>query len=125
MVFVRTALRTERLLLRPWRLDDIDDAFAYASDPEWGRYLWNTPFPYTREDATQFVMGAANESWETRALFAIELDSHVVGGVRLYLTDVLGRIAGLGYNLSPQQGGEDTLPRRLQLSSPSRRQPRL
>jgi RimJ/RimL family protein N-acetyltransferase len=35
----RTELRTERLLLRPWRLTDVDDAFAYASDPEWARYL--------------------------------------------------------------------------------------
>ena len=31
-------LRTERLLLRPFNLDDVEDVFTYASDPEWARY---------------------------------------------------------------------------------------
>ena len=29
-----TELRTERLLLRPFRLSDIDDVVEYAGDPE-------------------------------------------------------------------------------------------
>jgi len=30
-------IRTERLLLRPHRLEDVDDIFEFARDPEWGR----------------------------------------------------------------------------------------
>lgn len=30
-------LRTERLFLRPFKLDDVGEVFAYASDPEWAR----------------------------------------------------------------------------------------
>ena len=40
-----TALRTERLLLRPFRLSDIDDVLAYASDPEWSAFYSR---PYDR-----------------------------------------------------------------------------
>ena len=105
MSLPRIELRTHRLLLRPWRLSDVDDAVAYGSDPAWGRYLWNTPSPYTYEDASQFVTMASNDSWETQALFAIELEGRVVGGVRLYLTDVQGGIAGMGFNLARSRWG--------------------
>ena len=40
-----TELTTERLLLRPFRLSDIDHVLAYASDPEWATFY---PRPYDR-----------------------------------------------------------------------------
>lgn len=48
------AIETERLLLRPWRLEDVEDAFRYASNEEWERFL-PLPHPYTRKDAFEFV----------------------------------------------------------------------
>lgn len=105
MSFERTELLTARLLLRPWQQRDVEDAFEYGSDPEWGRYLWNTPHPYRYEDASGFVTMAASDPWETRAFFAIELERRVVGGVRLYLTDAPGRIAGTGLNLARTHWG--------------------
>ena len=33
-----TEIRTERLLLRPFRLTDADDVYAYAKEPEFSRY---------------------------------------------------------------------------------------
>lgn len=95
----RTELRTARLLLRPWRLTDVEDAFAYASDPDWGRYLWNTPQPYTYRDAEEWVARCVLNRWEQDAQFAIEFEGHVIGGVRLNVTDAAGGIAGLGYNV--------------------------
>jgi ribosomal-protein-alanine N-acetyltransferase len=106
VAFPRIEIRTNRLLLRPWRMTDIDDAFAYGSDPEWGRYLWNTPYPYTLENARQFVTWAANDAWDTHALFAIELERRVIGGVRLYVTDAPGRITGTGLNLARTHWGQ-------------------
>ena len=40
-----TELRTERLLLRPFRLDDAGDVLDYATDEEWARYLEDIPQP--------------------------------------------------------------------------------
>jgi RimJ/RimL family protein N-acetyltransferase len=44
-------LRTERLVLRPFRPEDVDDSLAVASDIEWSRHLPAVPQPYTRRDA--------------------------------------------------------------------------
>ena len=54
------------MLLRPHRLEDVDDIFEFASDPEWGRYL-PVPTPYLRIDA-EHATGAlgysiAKENW--------------------------------------------------------------
>jgi RimJ/RimL family protein N-acetyltransferase len=47
-------IHTERLLLRPFTLDDLDDAHAYQSLPEVVRYLyWK---PRTREDVRQALV---------------------------------------------------------------------
>ena len=36
------AFKTSRLLLRPFELTDADDVYAYARDPEWGRFQADT-----------------------------------------------------------------------------------
>jgi ribosomal-protein-alanine N-acetyltransferase len=33
-------LESERLILRPFRIEDASDMFEYASDPEVLKYLW-------------------------------------------------------------------------------------
>jgi aminoglycoside 6'-N-acetyltransferase len=103
-------LRTERLLLRPWRLTDVDDAYAYGKDPEWSRYLWDVPQPYTRELAEAFVRMAADATWDEHAWFAVEFAGHAVGPVHLYITDKVitdkgSRVAGLGYNIAREHWG--------------------
>jgi len=81
-------------------MNDVDDAFAYTSDEEWSRYLWNTPWPYERQHAEEFVSRAATNDWAAQAPFAIELEGTVIGGIRLYLTDPpVNSIAGVGYNV--------------------------
>jgi len=101
----RTELHTQRLLLRPWRLGDVEDAFAYASDVEWARYLWLVPQPYTHRDAEEFVARAVLDGWIDQAQFAIEFEGHAIGGVRLNIVDVPGRTAGLGYNVARAHWG--------------------
>jgi RimJ/RimL family protein N-acetyltransferase len=48
------ALRTERLLLRPWRERDIDAITAECQDAEIQRFV-PVPAPYSRSDAEYFV----------------------------------------------------------------------
>ena len=57
----RVELRTERLLLRPFELSDVEDVLAYASDEDWSRYLQRVPSPYARRDAEEFVAGDLND----------------------------------------------------------------
>ena len=53
-----TELETKRLLLRPFRGQDVDDVLAYSNNEEWARFLPHIPQPYTRSHAEQFVAQA-------------------------------------------------------------------
>ena len=63
-------IRTERLLLRPFRSGDVGDVFAFASDPEWGRYL-EVPHPYARRDAEEFVARVTTSHTDEKLRWAI------------------------------------------------------
>jgi len=96
-------LRTERLLLRPFTPDDVDDVLVYINDQEWAEYLINIPpQPYTRKDAETLVAMFSDPSyWETwhpelpstgngaglLQIFAIVLEDKVIGEIALNQRD--------------------------------------
>ena len=96
-------LRSERLLLRPFRFDDVDDVFAYATDPEWGRHL-PVPVPYTRPDAEEFVARCILADPENRLEWAVVHEGTVSGGVTL-ITQLPGT-AELGYSIARPLWGQ-------------------
>ena len=90
-------LRTRRLLLRSYRLDDVDDVLGYATDAEWARYL-PVPDPYTRRCAEEFVAEALRADDGTGCEWAIVHEGKASGGVSLR---ILGSgSAELGYSLA-------------------------
>ena len=106
----RIELKTERLLLRPFRLTEVDDVLEYASHPEWARYLRDVvPQPYTRQDAEKFVTRSVLTPWETRPTFAIVHDSKVVGGTNLSVNEPHG-VASLGYGIAKVHWGKGLVP---------------
>ncbi len=94
------ALRTERLLLRPFDDGDADDVFGYARDPAWARFL-PVPQPYLREHAVLFVEAQRRLDWADRFAWALTLppERAVVGG--LNLTRDRPHRAALGYSIAP------------------------
>ena len=100
-----TELRTDRLLLRPWSLGDLEGFFAYNKDIEMARYLPHTPQPYKRSDAEEFVASRVLSPWETNPSFAIVMDSTVIGRIRLTI-DVADEIAELGYHIARAHWGK-------------------
>lgn len=106
----RFELRTERLLLRPFSPEDVDDVYAYARDPEWGRaLLLPVPEPYTRQNAEEFVSRTLRASWSTDPHFAIVLETTVIGGINLTV-DKTHEIAGLGYAIARPHWGKGLAP---------------
>ncbi len=77
-------LRTPRLLLRPFRAEDVDDVFAYAADAEWNRYL-GLPEPYVRRHAEEFVAACILADPDSHPYWAIVHEGRVRGGVNLRL----------------------------------------
>ena len=100
----RVELKTDRLLLRPFDFADVDDVLAYASEPEFARYL-PIPQPYTRKDAVEFLARQLLAEWSLRPAFAMVFEEHVVGGLGLRVDDRNQR-AELGYALAMQQWGK-------------------
>ncbi len=91
-------IETERLILRPFRLGDVDDVFDYARDPEWSRYLRLLPRPYKRKHAEQFIARQLLLDRVTRPSWAITLEGTVIGGVNLSF-DFEHRSAEIGYSV--------------------------
>lgn len=110
-------MRTERLLLRRFRMDDVDDVLEYASDPEWARYQFISPSPYIRKNAETLVSMFSNPSyWQTGhpelppsmngvgllQVFAIVFEGKVIGEIYLNQRDDdrQNERVELGYSLS-------------------------
>ena len=93
-------LKTERLLLRPFRLTDAEDVFAYDKDSEWSLYLGRRmPRPYLRRDADEYVAKRILAPWDSNPTFAMVLDTTVIGGVGLKKRESSDN-AELGYGVA-------------------------
>ena len=98
-------VRTQRLLLRPYRADDAEAVHRACQDPEILRWL-TVPSPYTLADAVVFTaetMPSARA--EKRALgCAVEVDGDFIGSAGLSFTEgLLG--PGVGYWIAPWARG--------------------
>jgi RimJ/RimL family protein N-acetyltransferase len=97
------AVRTERLLLRPFRPTDVDPVYRACQDPELQRWLTALPSPYTREAAAEFVTGVAprGRAAGTDLGCAIDVDGELVGSCGLHSLTA-GRLGPeIGYWVAP------------------------
>ena len=75
-------IETERLILRQWKIEDVEDAIEGLNNINVSKWLAQVPYPYTRKDAELFIESSIN----SRAYnFAIVLKSEnkVIGGTQL------------------------------------------
>ena len=105
----RVTLRTERLLLRPFAKDDVEDALNYRNDEEFARYLPHIPQPFTRADAERFVATNMTEPWDQYPTFAIEFDGKLIGTINLEV-DADRQIAMIGYAICRAHWGKGVAP---------------
>ena len=102
------ALHTERLTLTNPTAADVDAITEAAQDPEVPR--WTTlPSPYSRRDAEQFIVKAA-EWWdaESELTWGIRVDDHWVGMLGLHRLE-RGGSAEIGYWMAQPARGHGYL----------------
>ena len=108
-------LETERLILRDWTLDDLDDFFEYASNPDVGpRAGWN---PHKDKEESLKILNRFIEGKKTFAIVYKE-NNKVIGslGVEFYeLEEKLTEFDGyqgrsIGYVLSKDYWGRGLMP---------------
>ncbi len=100
-------LRTERLVLREFSLNDQDAAHRYGSDEEVTRYMtWG---PNSQSDTANYLMEVVRRaSTEPRASFTlavVNLDGDLIGAAHLKFTDAEHRQGELGYVLAKDSWG--------------------
>ena len=105
-------LHTPRLILRPWRQSDLEDFYAYASDPEVGPMAGWTPHR-SCEDSQQIL----DRFIAHKKTFALEFQGRVVGsiGVERYDEDNAPELAALrcrelGFVLAKDCWGRGLMP---------------
>ena len=78
-------LQTERLIIRPLRMDDVEDVYGLYSDWAVSKTLSRITFPFTRQAAQQFVADAqaalAHEPVSSYILGMFERDSSSFVGI--------------------------------------------
>lgn len=101
-VFPDVVLRTQRLVLRALREEDVDAIVAAVSDPVTQRWL-PLPDPYTREDAMSWVRekAPATRAGGSGLIRAIEWDGALAGVIDLKRTDWRHRETEIGYWAAP------------------------
>lgn len=98
-------VRTERLVLRPYRPEDVEAVHRACQDPDIQRWL-RVPSPYTEADAVRFVTETTVSAREEGSglLTAVEADGEFAGSAGLHLTPgALG--PGVGYWIAPWARG--------------------
>lgn len=95
-------IETERLILRPMRMRDAQDLFAYARDPQVSRHvLWDTHTSIS--DSRQFLRGAIRQYRKGQpGSFAITLkgSGRMIGTVGFMWINLDYHSAEVGYSLS-------------------------
>ena len=107
-----TVLRTERLILRPWRQEDLDDFYEYAKVDGVGQMAgW---LPHESKDVTQSILDSFITHKKT---FALEYEGKVIGslGIENYKEDEFPELDGfhgrsIGYVLSRNYWGHGLMP---------------
>jgi RimJ/RimL family protein N-acetyltransferase len=96
-------VRTDRLVLRPYRPEDAEAVFTASQDPETLRWLPLLPQPYTRADAVAWVaaIAPAERADGVGLPVAIDADGQLVGSAGVHLRG--GRLGPeIGWWIAPQ-----------------------
>lgn len=97
-------VRTERLVLRPHREDDVEAIVAACQDPDIARWISALPWPYTRDDAVAYVrdISTGGRARGTGLDCAIEADGEFLGSCGLNHLPSSGRLGPeIGYWIAP------------------------
>ena len=108
----RVALRTERLILRPWRDTDLEDLYAYASVDGVGQMAGWKPHE-SIEESRQILLQFIDE----KKTFALEYRGKVIGslGIEKYNESLFPAFADkrcreIGYVLAKSYWGQGLMP---------------
>lgn len=101
-------VRTERLLLRRFVIDDLDDYYGYQRLPEVARFLYREPLDLDQSrERLSMAAELTFKGQDDNLVLAVQTvgSTRVIGEVVLKWTDVRAQQAEVGYLLHPSATG--------------------
>lgn len=105
-MMANTELRGDRVLLRDFEPEDIDDVFSYASDPRVTKLAGWAPHR-TPQDTMAYIQRCWANDWGP-ITFAVEFlpEGRVIGAVDIRIVSRLWGLGEIGYTLNRQYWGK-------------------
>lgn len=97
-------IETERLILRQWNLDDVDDIVEGLNNLNVSKWLAGAPYPYTIEDAKKFINNTIENNLYNFAIILKE-ENKVIGGTQISNISYANGTAGGGIWLNEKYQG--------------------
>ena len=88
-------IETERLILRQWNMNDIDDMVEGLNNINVTKWLAGAPFPYTAEDAKYFIQNTIDKDLYNLAII-LKSENKAIGGTQLTDISMANGVAGGG-----------------------------
>jgi ribosomal-protein-alanine N-acetyltransferase len=94
--------------IRQWNIEDAQDLAIALSNPHVQKNLRDgLPYPYTKQDAIEYIQATLSADPYTTFSFAIVVDEHVVGSIGIFRQDnIHSHTAELGYYLNENYWGQ-------------------
>ena len=99
-----TVIETERLLLRQYSFEDVDDVVEGLNNLNVTQWMSHTPYPYTKDDALAYIKKSLDENLYNFAIVLKE-ENKVIGGTQLRNVDLVQGTAGGGIWLNEKYQG--------------------
>lgn len=97
-------IETERLILRQWKIEDIEDMVEGLNNINVTKWLASVPFPYTIEDAREFIQKTIDNNLYNFAI-VLKNENKVIGGTQLTNISVENGTAGGGIWINEKYQG--------------------
>jgi ribosomal-protein-alanine N-acetyltransferase len=103
-VIEQPTITTERLLLRPYTLDDAPELQRLIGEWEVARTLMSVPYPYPDGAAEEFINARPEFAEKGEVQFAIthRNEGYLIGGIGLNQVDHEAERAEIGYWIAKQ-----------------------
>ena len=98
-------IETDRLILRQWKLDDVNDVVEGLNNLNVTKWLAQVPYPYTEEDAKGFITKSIENNLYNFAI-VLKKENKVIGGTQLTNISYVHGTAGGGIWLNEKYQGK-------------------
>lgn len=100
-----TIIETERLILRQYKISDADDVVDGLNNLNVSRWLASVPFPYTKEDALNYINNSIDNNLYDFAI-VLKSENKVIGATQISNISLIHGTAGGGIWINEKYHGK-------------------